>query len=138
MSGPVETKADAETTTGLKPAPPAEPARVARPVAGKRLWLAAPVVLAGALLAAGVTYGPGLAEEAQAGTDFGARIACSCHFVEGRPIDQCRTDFEPGMTMVRLSLDEEDSAVVASVPMLASTRASYRKEWGCVLEEWNG
>lgn len=124
MSGPVE------TTPGVEPAQSAGRKR--------RLWLAAPVVMLAALLAGGVTYGPGLAQEAQAGTDFGARIACSCHYVEGRPIDQCRADFEPGMTMVRLSVEEDESAVIASVPMLASTRAIYRKGWGCVLEEWNG
>lgn len=85
-----------------------------------------------------VARGPGIAEQAQAGTDFGARIACSCHFVEGRPIDECRADFEPGMTMVRFSADEEAQAVTASVPMLASTRATYREDWGCLLEPWDG
>ncbi|ARU17052.1 hypothetical protein A9D14_13860 [Croceicoccus marinus] len=116
---------------------------VSSPVETKRrgwrgLWLAVPVVAVPTLGWVAATRGPGLAEQAQAGTDFGARIACSCHFVEGRPIDQCRADFEPGMTMVRLSVEEETQAVTASVPMLASTRATYREGWGCLLEPWDG
>ena len=115
---------------------------VSSPVETKRrgwriLWVGLPVAAALALGWGAVTRGQGIVEQAQAGTDFGARIACSCHFVEGRPIDQCRADFEPGMTLVRLSVEEEAQAVTASVPMLASTRATFREGWGCLLEPWN-
>ena len=96
-------------------------------------------VPAGRAIIAGMSRGvSNLLGYAQAGTDFGARIACSCHYVEGRDIDQCRADFEPGMSMVRLSLDEDAQTVTAAVPMLASTRARYREGWGCVLEPWTG
>ncbi|WP_230292250.1 hypothetical protein [Croceicoccus sp. Ery5] len=120
MSSPVETK----------------PKR--NPAWKRRLWQAVPVAVLTGFAAAAFVWGPGMAAEARAGTDFGARIACSCHYVAGRPIDQCRADFEPGMTMVRLSVDEEAQEVTASVPMLASTRARYREGWGCVLEQWSG
>lgn len=103
----------------------------------RRIWLAVPVLLVAALAAGAIRYGPDAVDRAQLGTDFGARVACSCHFVEGRPIDQCRADFEPGMTMVRLSVEEETETIIASVPMLASTRASHRPGWGCVPERWN-
>ena len=109
-----------------------------KPTLKRRLWLAGALGVVACFIAAAFVWGPGMAEQAQAGTDFGARIACSCHYVEGRDIDQCRADFEPGMGMVRLSLDEDAQTVTAAVPMLASTRARYREGWGCVLEPWTG
>lgn len=90
----------------------------------------AAIVLALAVLA--FVYGPGLSAQADAGTGFGARIACSCHFVEGRPIGQCRDDFEDGMGLVRLSADDEARTVTASVPLLSSTTMQYREGWGCL------
>jgi len=66
----------------------------------------------------------------------GARIACSCHFVEGRPLAQCRDDFEPGMGLVTLSADETGKSVTARVLLLSRQRATLREGAGCVLEPW--
>ncbi|MDE1916319.1 MAG: hypothetical protein KGJ57_11515 [Sphingomonadales bacterium] len=66
----------------------------------------------------------------------GARIACSCHFVEGRPLGQCRDDFEPGMGLVTLSADENAKSVTARVLVLSRQTASLRAGAGCVLEPW--
>ena len=108
-----------------------------KPSRWRRLWVVVPVVAIAALGWGAATRGPGMVEQAQAGTDFGARVACSCHFVEGRAIDDCRADFEPGMSMVQLTVEEEARTVTASVPLLASTRATFRKGWGCLLEPWD-
>lgn len=92
-----------------------------------------------ALLAAlglGLWKGPRLAKDALTGAAFGARIACSCRFVEGRPLDQCKSDFEPGMSMVMLSADETARSVTARVPLIASQTATFRAGEGCVLEKW--
>jgi len=72
------------------------------------------------------------------GTAFGARTACSCRYVAGRELSDCRKDFEPGMAFVFLSGDDDDRRVTAYFPLLASQTASYRKGYGCVLEPWDG
>ena len=72
------------------------------------------------------------------GASYGARIACSCRYVEGRAIGDCRKDFEPGMALVRLSEDEQARSVTAGIPLLASQTATFREGEGCVLETWGG
>lgn len=67
------------------------------------------------------------------GTAYGARVACSCHYVGGRDIDDCRKDFEPGMELISLSLDDEHKRVTASVPLIESATAEFREGWGCVM-----
>ena len=71
---------------------------------------------------------------AAVGAGFGARITCSCRYVEGRGMDHCEQDMEPGMTFVTLSDDPESRSVEATVPLLASRTAHYRKSWGCLLD----
>jgi len=67
----------------------------------------------------------------------GARTACSCRYVAGRPIGDCARDFEPGMEVVFLSDDPETRSVTARVPLLSSATARYREGYGCLLEPWN-
>jgi len=73
---------------------------------------------------------------AMAGTSFGARIGCSCRYVEGRPLGDCRKDFEPGMALVMLSEDAEAHTVTARLPLLASQTATFHAGQGCTLEPW--
>lgn len=93
--------------------------------------LAAVAVLLVALLA--WNWGS-LRARAEVGAAFGARITCSCRYVEGRALDGCRTDKEPGMWTVILSDRPESKSVKASVPLLASRTAHYRPGWGCLLD----
>ena len=72
---------------------------------------------------------------AETGAAYGARIGCSCRYVQGREIGSCPTDFEPGMEMVSLEDLPDQSAVRASVPLLASRTARYEGATGCVLVE---
>lgn len=67
------------------------------------------------------------------GTAYGARVACSCHYIGGREIGDCEKDFEPGMEVIGLSVDDEARQVTASVPLLASATAEFREGWGCVM-----
>jgi len=71
---------------------------------------------------------------AAVGAGFGARVTCSCRYVEGRSMESCKGDKEPGMALVTLSDDPESRSVEASVPLLASHTARYRKGWGCLLD----
>lgn len=70
---------------------------------------------------------------AETGAAYGARIGCSCRYVQGREIGSCPTDFEPGMEMVSIEDLPDQRAVRASVPLLASRTARYEGATGCVL-----
>lgn len=93
--------------------------------------LAAAAALLGALLA--WKWGD-LRAQAEVGTGYGARIACSCRYVEGRTMDSCRSDKEPGMALVTIADQPDTQSVRTSVPLLASRTAHYRKGWGCLLD----
>ncbi len=73
---------------------------------------------------------------ATTGASYGARVACSCRFVGGRSLSDCRKDFESGMALVTLSEDVEARSVTARFAMITSETATYREGWGCVLEPW--
>lgn len=80
-------------------------------------------------------WGP-LNAYARTGAAVGARVACSCRYVGGRELGDCKKDFEPGMELVMLSEDAEAKSVTASFPLLASETATYRPGLGCQLEPW--
>ena len=75
---------------------------------------------------------------AGAGAAYGARVACSCRFVGGRGLGDCRKDFEPGMGLIVLSEDVPAKTVTARFPLIASESATYRAGLGCQLEPWRG
>ena len=75
---------------------------------------------------------------ARAGAAYGARVACSCRYLGGRELNDCRKDFEPGMELVMLSQDSAAKSVTARFPLIASETATYRPAVGCQLEPWRG
>lgn len=70
------------------------------------------------------------------GTAYGARTACSCHYIAGRGLGSCGDDFPSGMALVFLTEDEDDQSVTATIPLISSTTAYYREGFGCVSESW--
>jgi hypothetical protein len=70
--------------------------------------------------------------QAKLGTSYAAHVACSCRYIEGRPLDACYKDFEPGMGLVSLADDPEHKRVTASVPLLAHAVAERRGDFGCL------
>ena len=74
---------------------------------------------------------------AETGAAYGARVACSCRYVGGRPLGDCKKDFEPGMELITLSEDLESKSVTARFPLLARETATYREGPGCQLEPWD-
>lgn len=75
---------------------------------------------------------------ARTGAAFGARVGCSCRFVGGRSLADCRKDFESGMGLVMLSEDPQVRSVTARFPLMGSETATYREGLGCQLEPWRG
>jgi hypothetical protein len=69
---------------------------------------------------------------ARVGVAYGAHIACSCRYIEGRDMASCETDKEAGMGLVGFSDDPENKRVTASVPFLAEAVAQRRGAFGCV------
>ncbi len=104
----------------------------------RRLW---PQVLLGLIVlvaALGWFYREPIAGLTTTGAAFAARTACSCRYVAGRSLDDCKKDFEPGMELVFLSDDEDARTVTARVPLIATHTARYREGYGCVLDPWDG
>ena len=75
---------------------------------------------------------------ARAGTAYGARVACSCRYLGGRGLSDCRKDFEPGMDLIMLSEDAPAKSVTARFPLITSETATYHPGLGCQLEPWRG
>ncbi len=104
---------------------------------GGRIWLRALLLVVVLGAAAAWYWRVPIAGYTETGAAFGARMACSCRYVAGRPIGDCAKDFEPGMEAVFLSDDPESKSVTARVPLLASATAHYREGYGCLLEPWD-
>lgn len=118
----------AKAQSSSAPTPSAPPRR------RSRLWLAwlALAALAGLAWFWGPIHG-----RAQTAASYGAHVACSCRFIGGRDLDDCRKDFEPGMGLVTLSEDAEARSVTARFPLLSTQTATYRDGQGCQLQPWN-
>ena len=85
-----------------------------------------------------VLSGHTLASYARTGTAYGARIGCSCRFIEGRPLGSCRKDFEGGMGLVTLSEDAQARSVTARMALAYPQTATFVEGAGCQLEPWRG
>lgn len=114
--------------------------RTARTAAGRRsrrwIW---PLALLALMLAGGAwAFGGSIKGNAEAGTAYMARVACSCRFVAGRSLEDCARDKLDGMALITLVDDEEAKSVTARFPLVAANTARYRKGFGCVLEAWEG
>lgn len=100
-------------------------------------WLKVILVVVLAAAAIAWFYREPIIGYAGTGAAFGARTACSCRYLAGRDLADCKKDFEPGMEAVFLSDQPDEKAVTAYVPLLASETATFRPGYGCVLEPWD-
>jgi hypothetical protein len=96
------------------------------------------VLLLGLVLVAGLIalFWKPLKGYTETGAAYGARVGCSCRFVGGRSLEDCKKDFEPGMELITLSEDAESKSVTARFPLLARETATYRDGPGCQLQPW--
>jgi hypothetical protein len=102
----------------------------------RRRYLRGAVLVLAILVGSGAFIWPQLHGYAVTGAAYGARVACSCRFVGGRALGDCRKDFEPGMDLITLTEDTAARSVTARFPLIARQTATYRDGWGCVLEPW--
>ena len=100
-------------------------------------WLTAGALVVAIVAALGWFYRAPLYGYAETGAAVGARTACSCRYIAGRTLKDCKKDFEPRMEAVFLSDDEDAKSVTGYVPLLASETARYRKGYGCVLDPFD-
>ena len=106
-------------------------AKIANRIARPLLWGL------GALVAFYIAVSwPGWHRQAAQAAGLGARIACSCRYVEGRDLGSCRDDLAgmPWMALVRYSDDPQARRVTASVPMMSTRSARLRAGFGCLPE----
>lgn len=94
--------------------------------------------LAVAIAAALVTLRAPINGYAAISTAYSARVACSCRFVAGRSLADCAKDKLAGMELVTLRDDAQAQSVTARFPLMASSTATLREGYGCVLEQWEG
>ena len=102
--------------------------------ASRWLWICGVLVLV--IAVAWWAFGGSVRGNAEAGTAYMARVACSCRFVGGRSLDDCEKDKLDGMELITLVDDVEEKSVTARFPLVAANTATYREGYGCVLEEW--
>lgn len=114
--------------------PPAEKPKGPSRSSGCLPWVLAIAVLFGIFA---IWKFPSFKAQAELGSAYAARIGCSCRYVQGRSLDSCQSDFEPGMEMVSLSEDPATKTVTGSVPLLASRSARYAGASGCLLSPEN-
>lgn len=100
----------------------------------RRKRVAWTVAIAAAVLL--VYFWPTIRANAVAGASVGARVACSCRYVAGRELSECRGDFEPGMGLIVLTQDDAAKSVTARFPLLSRETAYFREGEGCTLEKW--
>ena len=82
-------------------------------------------------------FWPVLAGYTRTGAAVGARLACSCHYVAGRSLSECRRHFEAGMGPVSLSEDAAEKSVTARYLLVSPQTARFRQGQGCVLDPWD-
>lgn len=102
-------------------------------VVRRKWWIGTGLVLLTALVVAGWQWRT-ISARAGLGAAYGARIGCSCRYVEGRAMGSCETDKEPGMAMVRLTDHPDSRSVEGSVPLIATRTARFKPGWGCLLD----
>jgi hypothetical protein len=96
---------------------------------GKGLLIGAGVLVA--IVAVALFAGRDTWATAKIGTVYVAKQTCSCLFVAGRPMESCRTDYDPE-ALKPLTVETSDSGVkVSALAGLVSAQAKFEPGFGC-------
>jgi hypothetical protein len=96
---------------------------------GKGLLIGIVVVVA--IVGIAVFFGRDTWATARIGTVYVAKQTCSCLFVAGRPMDSCRTDYDPA-AIAPLTVEKQEHGVkVSALAGLVSAQAEFEPGFGC-------
>jgi hypothetical protein len=68
---------------------------------------------------------------AKIGTVYVAKQTCSCLFVAGRPMDSCRTDYDPAAIRPLTVEKLEHGVKVTALAGIVSARSEFEPGFGC-------
>jgi hypothetical protein len=68
---------------------------------------------------------------AKIGTVYVAKQTCSCLFVAGRPMDSCRTDYDPAAIKPLTVEKLEHGVKVTALGGIVSAQAQFEQGFGC-------
>lgn len=89
------------------------------------------IVVLAAIASGVVFFGRDTWATAKIGTVYVAKQTCSYLFVAGRPMDSCRTDYDPA-AIKPLTVEATDSGVkVSALAGLVSAQAQFEPGFGC-------
>ncbi len=71
--------------------------------------------------------------QARLGVAYSSHVVCSCRYIEGRDLNSCITDLDPGTELISFADDPAKKRVTASVALLASASAERRGKFGCLV-----
>lgn len=86
------------------------------------------------LIGIGMTQGERQYDNVSVMVNAVAKTACSCVFVAGRDLADCRKDDPPGFDLASAWVDAEEQAVGASLYAVVRGRARFDPATGCTLE----
>jgi hypothetical protein len=96
---------------------------------GKGLLLGIMVVLV--IVGGALFFGRDTWATAKLGTVYVAKQTCSCLFVAGRPMDSCRTDYDPAAIKPLTVEKLEHGVKVSALAGLVSAQAEFEQGFGC-------
>ena len=89
------------------------------------------IVVLVAIIGAVLFFGRDTWATAKIGTVYVAKQTCSCLFVAGRPMDSCRTDYDPA-ALKPLTVEKLEHGVkVSALAGLVSAQAQFEPGFGC-------
>lgn len=89
------------------------------------------IVVVAAIVGIAVFFGRDTWATARIGTVYVAKQTCSCLFVAGRPMDSCRTDYDPA-AIEPLTVEKLEQGVkVSALAGLVSAQAQFEPGFGC-------
>jgi hypothetical protein len=84
-----------------------------------------------AIVGAAMYFGRDTWTTAKLGTVYVAKQTCSCLFVAGRPMDSCRTDYDPA-AIKPLTVEKLQNGVkVTALGGIVSAQAQFEQGFGC-------
>lgn len=87
-----------------------------------------------ALLLAAAAFGVNyLIKYAKIGAGYNAKLACSCHFISGRSIEDISAKDLYAVPLSKQTVDEANKIVTSKVFGLIGRKAIYRPDVGCIL-----